>query len=93
MRVAVYYILHKLFPSSIIPVCALEYDAWNGDYGCGYGCEEDCEYCLCNYNVGGRLNPITRKQANEHVLWLLYGKQLGYQSKDSTTIDCLFLKK
>ena len=50
-----------------IPSCHIEHDEWNGDYDCDYefSGQISCENCICNYEIGGRLDPRTGKVYGE----------------------------
>jgi hypothetical protein len=41
-----------------IPPC-LGFSTYEGDYDCKYGVPWECESCLCNYEIGGRMDPRT----------------------------------
>lgn len=44
-----------------IPPCLGEfvYSSNGDDFNCEYDAQFDCEHCICNSNIGGKLDPRT----------------------------------
>ena len=78
------YSLKKLikFFFTEIPPCGIykSWSAWGYEYDCEYKPECTCEECICNHELGGKIDPRTNKKFRRYSKRVSHGN--GKRSQD-----------